>query len=227
MFEFTIKDGALLNEFKEELRVYLNKSFRFTTNYLANPALSDYPDSERLVMLSVNKAIYQNLYSFFQLNESNLQYAAFACLEYAAFAMRLYYVLLTRKESRYEYITSPDFALEKYEQEIEDEREEANDPEAIEFSVKEFCEGLRRLNSFELKNASVGSQLRDGNLFLGLASGSPVSDELQHEVRKNLIGAYHSLNRHMKLFFNGGLNEELEDMENSLDEKYLAYLRNY
>ena len=110
---------------------------------------------------------------------------------------------------------------------IELEREEANDPEAIEFSVKEFCEGLRRLNSFELKNASVASQLRDGNLYLGLASGSPVSDELQHEVRKNLIGAYHSLNRHMKLFFNGGLNEELEDMENSLDEKYLAYLRNY
>ena len=227
MFEFSIKDGALLNEFKEELRVYINKSFRFTTNFLANPSLSDFPDSERLVMLSVNKAIYQNLYSFFQLNESNLQYAAFSCLEYAVYAMRLYYVLFTRQGSRYAYITSADFSLEAYEQEIEAEREAADDPEAIEFSVKEFCEGLHRLNRFEMKNAAVASQLRDGNMYLGLASGSPVSEELQHEVRKNLIGVYLALNRHMKLFFNGGLNEELEDMENSLDEKYLAYLRNF
>ena len=89
MFQFTIKEADFLNRFKEKIREYVNKSYKFTMGYLASPVLNDFRDNERLILIAVNKSVYQNLYSFFHLNENHMQYAAFACLEIALYAMRL------------------------------------------------------------------------------------------------------------------------------------------
>ena len=72
-----------------------------------------------------------------------------------------------------------------------------------EFSLREFATGLGKFNSFELKNAAVASQLVDGNIFLGLSCGNELGEDLQDEVRKSMIGAYLSLSKHNKMFFNG------------------------
>jgi hypothetical protein len=59
---------------------------------------------------------------------------------------------------------------------------------------------------------------------LGLACGQELSDELQNEVRKNMTGAYLSLRKHTKLFFNGGIDEDMENLE---DEMFTEYVKRF
>ena len=96
-----------------------------------------------------------------------------------------------------------------------------------EFSLREFATGLGKFNSFELKNAAVASQLVDGNIFLGLSCGNELGEDLQDEVRKSMIGAYLSLSKHNKLFFNGGIDDTLEELEDKLYAKFLDYIRKF
>ena len=117
MFAYTIREAAFLTSFKEKFRQYINKSYKYTMQFLASPVVNDYHDNERLVLIAVNKSVYQNLYSFMHLNESNMQYAAFACLENALYAMRLYNALVLNPHYMHTYITSPDFSLEEAERE--------------------------------------------------------------------------------------------------------------
>lgn len=223
MFEFFIKDKELLNDFLRDLQTYVSKSYKFSMTYLSNPALSEYRENERLILIAVNKSVYQNLYSFLKLNDSHMQYAAFSCLDNAVYAMRLYYVLSLYPNYRHSFITDPGFSLETAEYEIAEKEE--YDPNKEQFSLKEFYNGVRKVNNFEIKNALISSQLKDGNVFLGLSCGKELSDELQNEVRKNMIGAYLSLNKHTALFFNGGLDKELEEFEADLYAKFLEYLK--
>ena len=226
MFEFTICEAEFLNEFMEKIRVYINKTYKFTMNYLASPVVTDYQDNERLVLISVNKSVYQNLYSFMHLNDSNMQYAAFACLENALYAIRLYYALCTSPDNMHTYITSRDFSLEESEKKEADEDKEYSENEEH-FSIKAFCESLHDFNTFVLKSPAISSQLMNNNLFLGLSCGKELSEELQNEVRKNLVGAYMSLSKHTKMFFNGGLDEELEDFEEEIDEMFRDYVKKF
>ena len=105
MFEFTIRENDFLNGFLDLLSDYVNKSYKFTMSYLTSPLLSDVRESERLVLLVVNKSVFQNMYSFIKLNDSNMQFASFSCLETAVNSMRLYYVLATNPDYMHEYIT--------------------------------------------------------------------------------------------------------------------------
>ena len=223
MFEFFIKDKELLNDFLCGLQTYVSKSYKFSMTYLSNPTLSEYRENERLILIAVNKSVYQNLYSFLKLNDSHMQYAAFSCLENAVYSMRLYYVLSLYPDYRHSFITNPDFSLETAEYEIAEKEE--YDPSKEQFSLKEFYNGVCKVNHFEIKSASISSQLKDGNVYLGLSCGKELSDELQNEVRKNVIGAYLSLNKHTALFFNGGLDKELEEFEADLYAKFLEYLK--
>lgn len=91
----------------------------------------------------------------------------------------------------------------------------------------EFATGLGKFNSFELKNAAVASQLVDGNIFLGLSCGNELGEDLQDEVRKSMIGAYLSLSKHNKMFFNGGIDDTLEELEDKLYAKFLEYIRKF
>ena len=93
MFEFTIREKDLLNDFLHQLSEYVNRSYKFTMTFLSSPELSQLRENERLILIAINKSVYQNLYSFLRLNDSHLQYAAFSCLEKAVYAMRLYRVL--------------------------------------------------------------------------------------------------------------------------------------
>ena len=64
-------------------------------------------------------------------------------------------------------------------------------------------------------------------MYLGLSCGREVSDELQDEVRKNLIGAYLSLSKHTKMFFNGGLDKELDDIEDEVNAAFFEYIKKF
>lgn len=226
MFQFTIRNHELLTEFMQMFSDYVNKSYKFTMHYVGNPLFSDFKDNERLVLIALNKAVYQNMYSFLRLNESNMQYAAFACLENAVSAMRLYRVLYANPKYMHDYIGTVNFSLEDTEKELDEKLAETYTETADEFSYKEFSENLRRFGTFRDKSPSISSQLIDNNVYLGLGCGKDaVSDELQNEVRKNLAGAYTSLSKHNKLFFNGGMDEELEKLEEDISAKFMEYVK--
>lgn len=226
MFEFTIKESELLTEFKSLLTEYVNKTYKFTMSYISNPILADYRENERLILIVINKSVFQNLYSFLKLNESNMQFASFSCLESAVNSMRLYQVLSTNPDYMYSYITDEDFSLDKCELETL-EKQEKYDQNKEEFSLRDFSKGIHKLNNFELKNSSISTQIIDNNIYLGLSCGKTLSDELQHEVRKNIVGAYLSLQMHTKMFFNGGVDSELEDVEDNIYAKFLEYIKKF
>ena len=224
---FNKKSGDnLFDLFLDLLSDYVNKSYKFTMSYLTSPLLSDVRESERLVLLVVNKSVFQNMYSFIKLNDSNMQFASFSCLETAVNSMRLYNVLATNPDYMHEYITGGNFSLEVCENEISEKQKEYNKGEE-EFSLREFATGLGKFNSFELKNAAVASQLVDGNIFLGLSCGNELGEDLQDEVRKSMIGAYLSLSKHNKMFFNGGIDDTLEELEDKLYAKFLEYIKKF
>ena len=224
MFEFTINEAELLNGFLRDFSAYVNKSYKFTMKFLASPERSDFSENDKLVLISVNKSVYQNLYSFLRLNDSHMQYAAFSCLESAVYAMRLFSVIAPYTEYRYKFLTDPEFSLTECEDELADDEGEYD--ESVEhFSLKEFCEGIHRVNTFELKTASISSQLNEGSMYLGLSCGNTLSAELQDEVRKNLIGAFVALSKYARMFESDGVDEELKALEDSLYERFLEYLR--
>ena len=196
--------------------------------YLSNPILAEFQENERLILISINKSVYQNLYSFLHLNNSNMQYAAFACLENAVYAIRLYNILVLNPKYMHDFITKPNFDLDYYEYEVAEKNKKKEVKEGEEeFSVKEFYFGLHKVNTFELKNSSISTQIVDKNVYLGLSCGKELSDELQDEVRKNLIGAYLSLSKHTKMFFNGGLDKELEKIEDEVNAAFFEYIKKF
>ena len=226
MFEFTLKHNELLSEFLQMFSTYVNKSYKFTMNYVANPLFSDFRDNERLILISLNKSVYQNIYSFLRLNDNNMQFAAFACLENAVNAMRLYRVLYANPKYMHDYISTVNFSLDDAEKELDEKIAETYEETADEFSLKEFSNNLRQFCKFELKSPTISSQLINNNVYLGLGCGKEtVSDELQNEVRKSLAGAYTSLSKHNKLFFNGGMDEDLENLEEELHQKFMEYVK--
>lgn len=235
MFEYTIQNKELLTEFMKMFSGYINKSYKFTMHYIGNPLFSDFRDNERLVLIAVNKSVYQNLYSFLHLNESNMQYAAFACLESAVNSMRLYRVLYGSSKNMHDYISTVNFSMEEAEQELDEQyvkkaAEQTDDEvkEQEDFSFKAFSETLHQFCTFRQKSPSISSQLIDQNIYLGLGCGKDqISDELQHEVRKNIAGAYTSLSKHTKLFFNGGMDDDLEELEADLYTKFMEYVKTY
>ena len=227
MFEFTIREADFLNRFKEKISAYINKSYKYTMSFLASPVVCDYRDNERLILISINKSVYQNLYSFMHLNESNMQYAAFACLESALYAMRVYRLLALHPDYMHAYITTPDFSVEDAEREQEKKAEETYSDKEEQFSVKEFNKSLRAFNTFVLKSPAISSQLHNKNIFLGLSCGKELSDELQNEVRKNMVGAYLSLSKHTKLFFNGGIVVLMEAAAAEIYAMFMDYVKRF
>ena len=225
MFEFTINRAGLLNEFLRGFSDYVNKSYKFTMKFLASPERADFSENDRLVLIAVNKSVYQNLYSLLRLNDSHMQYAAFACLENAVYAMRVFSVIAPYTEYRYKFLTDLEFSLADCEDELAQDDGEF-DENTEHFSLKEFCEGIHRVNTFELKTASISSQLNDGSLYLGLSCGNTLSDELQDEVRKNLIGAFVALTKYARMFESDGVDKELKELEDSLYSRFLEYLKN-
>ena len=227
MFSFTIKNSDFLNEFYSLFKDYLNKSYKYSMTYLSNPLLSEYNDNERLVLIVLNKSVYQNMLSFLKLNDNNMQFASLSCLENAVNTIRLYNVLVHSDTNLHSFITEDVFSLEECENKISEETKEYKENFEEEFSLKEFSLALHKLNSFEYKNTVFSSQINDGNIYLGLACSVDLSDSLQDEVRKNLIGAYLSLQKHTKMFFNGGVDESFEETEDKIYQKFLEYIKIY
>lgn len=144
MFNFTIRNANFLNDFYAKFNQYLNKSYKFSMLYLSNPAFAEYKDNERLVLLSINKSIFQNMLSFLRLNDSNMQFSAFACLESAVNSIRLYKVLVNKPEYMHSFITKEDFVMEMCESEIADKITEYNPDYQEDFSLKEFAQHSKK-----------------------------------------------------------------------------------
>lgn len=227
MFNFSINNNKFLNEFYDLFKSYLNKSFKFSMNYVINPQFADYKENERLVLIVVNKSVFQNMLSFVKLNDSNMQFAAFSCLETAVNSIRLYRVLVNNPEYMHSFITKEDFSMEIAETEIADKTTEYVANAQEEFSLKEFSCALKKLNRFVFKNSTIASQLVDNNIYLGVGCGETLSTDLQNEVRKNLVGAYLSLQMHNKMFFNGGIDSAYEELEDEIYGKFLEYIKLY
>lgn len=227
MFSFTINNNKFLNEFYDLFKEYVNKSFKFSMSYITNPHFADYKENERLVLIVVNKSVFQNMLSFVKLNDSNMQFSALSCLETAVNSIRLYRVLVNNPEYMHAFITKEDFSMEICETEISDKTTEyvANSQE--EFSLKEFSAALKKLNRFVFKNSTIASQIVDNNIYLGVGCGNNLSTQLQNEIRKNLVGAYLSLQIHNKMFFNGGIDSEFEQLEDDIYAKFLEYVKIY
>lgn len=226
MFEFTIRESDFLNEFKNMFTEYVNKAYSFTMKHITNPILADFRENERLILIVINKSVFQNLYSFIKLNESNMQFASFGCLENAVHSIRLYRVLSSNANYMHDFITKEKFSLEVCENEIF-EKQNKYDAEEEQFSLREFYNGIHKLNTFEFKNSTISSQLVDNNIYLGLSCGKIISADLQNEVRKNMIGAYLALQMHTKMFFNGGVDNELEDIEDNMYKEFLEYIKKF
>lgn len=226
MFSFTIKESQFLNEFLSDYKTYVSKAYKYTMKYLSNKTVCECKENERLVLIVINKSIFQNLSAFIKLNDCNMQFSAFSCLEGAVNSMRLYKVLATNSKNLHDYITNRDFELEEKEMEIK-EKQDTYVAGNEEFSIVEFYKGLHSANSFKYKTSSVASQICDNNVFLGLSCGENLSEALQNEVRKNLVGAFLSLQLHTKFFFNGGLDEEFENIENEMYGKFLEYVKKF
>lgn len=226
MFTFTIRNANFLNDFYAKFNQYLNKSYKFSMLYLSNPAFAEYKDNERLVLLSLNKSVFQNMLSFLKLNDSHMQFSAFTCLETAVNSIRLYKVLVNKPEYMHSFITSEDFSMELAESEIADKITEYNPNYHEDFSLKEFANALKKINNFVYKT-NITAQLSEGSVYLGLSCGENLSQSMQDEIRKNLIGAYLSLQIHTKQFFNGGIDEEFEKLEDEINAKFLEYIKLY
>lgn len=228
MFEFTIKNADILNKFTAKTREYINKTYKHTMGYLADGNVCRFTDNERLILIAINKSVYQNLYSFLHLNDSNMQFAAFSCLETAVYAMKLYAVLAENPEYLQDYADNPDFSLEECEAALsKDEEEEEYDENTEQFSLKEFYNSLHIINTFGEKKYSIFPQVNGGSIYLGLSSGDVLSEELENEVRKNIIGAYLSLSKHVEIFSKSVSDKKIEKLEREIYELFIEYLKKY
>jgi hypothetical protein len=62
---------------------------------------------------------------------------------------------------------------------------------------------------------------------MGLSNGNELSDELQDKVRGYMISMYRALSSHNELFFNGGIDKDIEELEGKIYSKFMDYIRLY
>ena len=96
-----------------------------------------------------------------------------------------------------------------------------------EFSVKDFYKETKKLNRFQNIKEILPSQIHEGNLYMGLSNGNELSDKLQDKVRGYIISMYRALSAHNELFFNGGIDKDIEELEGKMYRKFMDYIRLY
>ncbi|MBQ5347159.1 MAG: hypothetical protein IIU39_03810, partial [Ruminococcus sp.] len=69
--------------------------------------------------------------------------------------------------------------------------------------------------------------IHEGNLYMGLSNGNELSDKLQDKVRGYIISMYRALSAHNELFFNGGIDKDIEELEGKMYRKFMDYIRLY
>jgi hypothetical protein len=62
---------------------------------------------------------------------------------------------------------------------------------------------------------------------MGLSNGNELSPELQDKIRGYVISMYRALSCHNELFFNGGIDKDIEELEGKIYRKFMDYIRLY
>lgn len=225
MFTFTIENAEFLNDFYKLFKNYVRSMYGFTAQYLIEPTImEEYKEQEKLTLILINKSIYQNIFNMTAQLDNNMIFSALSCLENALYNIRLYKVLKTNRNNLYKYMTDEYFDLRRCE-EIVDKNTDIKDKN--EFSIKDFYKDMKRTNRFQNIKEILPAQINDGNLYMGLSNGKELSEDLQNKVRGYLISMYRALSAHNELFFNGGIDKDIEEIEGKIYRKFMDYIRLY
>lgn len=225
MFTFTIENSDFLNEFYKDFKNYVRNMYGFTAQYLIEPTImEDYKEQEKLALILINKSVYQNIFNMMAQLDNNMVFSSLSCLENALYNIRLYRVLKSNRHNLYKYMTDEFFDLRRCE-EIADKNTDFKDKN--EFSVKDFYKETKKLNRFQNIKEILPSQIHEGNLYMGLSNGNELSDKLQDKVRGYIISMYRALSAHNELFFNGGIDKNIEELEGKMYRKFMDYIRLY
>lgn len=225
MFTFTIENAEFLNDFYKLFKNYVRSMYGFTAQYLIEPTImEEYKEQEKLTLIIINKSIYQNIFNMTAQLDNNMIFSSLSCLENALYNIRLYKVLKTNRNNLYKYMTDEYFDLRRCE-EIVDKNTDIKDKN--EFSIKDFYKDMKKTNRFQNIKEILPPQINDGNLYMGLSNGKELSEELQNKVRGYLISMYRALSAHNELFFNGGIDKDIEEIEGKIYRKFMDYIRLY
>lgn len=225
MFNFTIENAEFLNDFYKELKRYVRSMYGFTAQYLIEPTImEEYKEQEKLALILINKSVYQNVFNMMAQFDNNMIFSALSCLENALYNIRLYRVLKINRNNLYKYMTDEYFDLERCE-EIADKNTDFKDKN--EFSIKDFYTSIKKTNRFVDITEIMPPQIKDSNLYMGLSNGNELSDELQDKIRGYMISLYRALSSHNELFFNGGIDKDIEEIEGKIYRKFMDYIRLY
>lgn len=225
MFTFTIENADFLNDFYKEFKEYVRSLYGFTAQYLIEPTLmEEYKEQEKLTLILINKCVYQNVFNMMAQLDNNMVFSSLSCLENALYHIRLFKVLKVNRHNLYKYMTDEYFDLKKCE-EIADRNTEFKDQN--EFSIKDFYREIKTLNRFEDIKMIMPAQIHEGNLYMGLSNGNELSDKLQDKIRGYIISMYRALSAHNALFFNGGIDKDIEEIEGNIYRKFMDYIRLY
>lgn len=225
MFTFTIENSELLNDFYQELKNYVRSLYGFTAKFLINPTLmEEYKEQEKLTLILLNKSIYQNIFNMMAQLDNNMFFSSLSCLENALYNIRLFNVLKINKNNLYKYMTDEYFDLKKCEEIID---KNTDIEKRNEFSVRDFYKEVKHTNRFADIKAIMPLQIHNGNLYMGLSNGNELSDKLQDKIRGYIISMYRALSAHNQLFFNGGIDENIEETEGRIYRKFMEYVKTY
>lgn len=225
MFNFTIDNSVFLNEFYSDFKEYVKSSYGFSAKYLINPVfMEDYKEQEKVTLLLINKSIFQNIFNMLAQLDNNMVFSALSCLENALYNIRLFKVLKANRNNLYKYITEDDFDLEKYENiiEINTDVEEKH-----EFSIVDFYKEIKNTNRFKEINKILPPQINNGNVYMGLSNGNSLSDKLEDNIRRYIAATYEALSIHNHMFFNGGIDNEAEEIDGNMFKKFMEYVKIY
>jgi hypothetical protein len=222
---FTIDNNEFLNDFYREMKLYIKTMYEFTAKFLIDPTLmEEYREQEKLCLILINKSIYQNIFNFMAQLDNNMIFSAMPCVENALYNIRLFNALKRNKNNLYKYMTDEYFSLEKCEN-IADKNTDFKDKN--EFSVKDFYEDVKKQNRFDDIKQILPMQINEGTLYMGLSNGNELSDKLQDKLRGVLISVYRALSMHNQMFFNGGIDKDVEDLEGRIYRKFMDYVKYY
>ena len=225
MFTFTIEHADFLNEFYADLKEYVKSYYVFTSKFLIDPQLMErYKEQEKLTLILLNKSVYQNVFNFMAQLDNNMVFSALSCLENALHNIRLFNVLKVNYNNLYKYMTDEYFDLVRCE-EIIDKNTDVE--KKNEFSVKDFYNEIKKTTRFTDIKEIMPLQINDGNLYMGLSNGNELSEKLQDRIRGYVISMYRALSAHNQMFFNGGIDQDTEDLDGKMYRKFMDYVRLY
>lgn len=225
MFTFSIDNSDFLNSFYMDFKEYVKSSYNFSAKFLVNPTLMEkYKEQEKITLILINKSIFQNIFNMLAQLDNNMVFSSLSCLENALYNIRLFNVLKSNQNNLYKYITNDDFDLAECEAIIERNTEVE---QKHEFSVVDFYKEIKKTNRFTEINRILPAQIHNGNIYMGLSNGNELSDKLQDLIRGYIAATYEALSIHNHMFFNGGIDENAEEVDGKMFKKFMEYVKIY